>query len=100
MARAERVRTAVSARPARADVGDVAVTISIGVAFDPPGRLRPIEGLLAAADRALYRAKQSGRDRVACDHEPPLTAVEMPTRDDPPRTISASMVPTPDGVFS
>jgi diguanylate cyclase (GGDEF)-like protein len=40
------------------------VTISAGVASAPPGG--PVVGLFAAADAALYRAKQAGRNRVAC----------------------------------
>ncbi len=39
-------------------------TLSIGVAGAPPMPLDP-QGLLAAADRALYRAKQLGRDRTS-----------------------------------
>ena len=59
---AERVRQAVAALDLRA-VGPSAQTVSVGVAVqvDPD---EPIEDLLAAADRALYRAKRAGRDRV------------------------------------
>jgi diguanylate cyclase (GGDEF)-like protein len=59
---AERVRTAVAGLDLRA-VGPTAQTVSVGVAVqvDPD---EPIADLLAAADRALYRAKRSGRDRV------------------------------------
>ncbi|MDQ8038632.1 MAG: diguanylate cyclase [Pedobacter sp.] len=39
------------------------VTASIGVAVSHPG-IRTAAELVAAADRALYRAKQSGRDRI------------------------------------
>lgn len=43
------------------------VTVSIGVAvIDGPGT---VDALLAKADRALYRAKRRGRDRVELDHE-------------------------------
>jgi diguanylate cyclase (GGDEF)-like protein len=41
------------------------VTASFGVASFP--RARNAEELLAAADRALYRAKRDGKNRVACD---------------------------------
>ena len=52
------------------------VTVSLGVASLPPaaGRMTASE-LLEAADRALYRAKQEGRDRVcqaANEREPPV----------------------------
>jgi diguanylate cyclase (GGDEF)-like protein len=40
------------------------VTVSLGVAFRPrEGDVDP-NALVAAADRALYRAKQGGRNRV------------------------------------
>jgi diguanylate cyclase (GGDEF)-like protein len=39
------------------------VTVSIGVALYPDHG-DCLEGVLAAADEALYRAKQAGRNRV------------------------------------
>ena len=41
----------------------VSVTISIGVA-EPTSRFRGTDSVLQIADKALYRAKQSGRNRV------------------------------------
>ena len=45
-------------------VGDVkhTVHISMGIALYP-GDAQTIEGLMEAADRALYRAKKQGRNR-------------------------------------
>ena len=61
---AERLRHAVGARPVRVGETEVAVTISVGCASQPgPGVDSPSE-LVAAADSALYRAKQGGRNRV------------------------------------
>lgn len=48
------------AHPGRSD-GIAVVTASIGVALKPEGRTDP-EAVLAAADRALYRAKRQGRN--------------------------------------
>jgi len=60
---AERVRQAVkAARVPGCDAGH-ALTVSIGVVLVDPGE--DINAALARADRALYLAKSSGRDRVA-----------------------------------
>ncbi len=65
---AERLRSAIEALSVDLDDGSViAPTASIGVATladDDPTR---IDGLIARADRALYQAKRSGRNRVAVD---------------------------------
>ncbi len=60
---AERVRRAVEAAAHATEQGRLRVTVSIGIATwtggdDGPG------ALLEAADKALYRAKQAGRNRV------------------------------------
>ncbi len=54
---------------------DIAVASSIGLAqWNERFAVHP-ERFLNAADRALYRAKQAGRNRYACDDEPaPLEA--------------------------
>jgi diguanylate cyclase (GGDEF)-like protein len=57
---AERLRRSVGAAP----VSGQAVTMSFGVAASADGEPFDFEGLYARADRALYRAKGSGRDRV------------------------------------
>ena len=44
-------------------VMDLSVTVSIGVA-EPAARTRRVEDVIRAADRALYHAKQTGRNRV------------------------------------
>jgi PleD family two-component response regulator len=40
------------------------LTASLGVASLNPGRVVDVKRLVGAADRALYLAKQGGRDRV------------------------------------
>ncbi|MFA5684121.1 MAG: diguanylate cyclase [Lysobacteraceae bacterium] len=64
---AERLRRAVAALDIEhAPVASWAmVTISIGVVSDHIARQPRLEDLLAAADKAMYRAKRSGRNRVA-----------------------------------
>jgi len=63
---AERLRHRASVMPIYADNGAVNVTVSIGVAvLGVHGR--DLLELLTAADLALYRAKDAGRDRI-CVH--------------------------------
>jgi diguanylate cyclase (GGDEF)-like protein/PAS domain S-box-containing protein len=61
--RAEQLRSALAAAPIRYDALQIAVTASFGVATFP-GDGRTGDKLIAAADRALYVAKASGRNRV------------------------------------
>lgn len=68
---AERMRAMVNGEPVRTRAGMVPVTVSIGVAQARPelGERREAVGnaLLAAADAALYQAKEKGRDCVMLD---------------------------------
>jgi diguanylate cyclase (GGDEF)-like protein len=61
---AERVRQDIAGT--RVAVGEVAlgVTVSVGVACFPDSGAESLDQLVALADQALYRAKQSGKNRV------------------------------------
>jgi diguanylate cyclase (GGDEF)-like protein len=69
---ANRVRAAVqnAAIPQGGAAKHPVVTISIGVAATREAATTSAEALAAAADRALYRAKREGRNRVAEAIEP------------------------------
>jgi GGDEF domain-containing protein len=61
---AARGKTTRSRRvPVERGEGMLSVTISIGAA-EPNAKLRDVEQVIAAADKALYKAKNAGRNRV------------------------------------
>ncbi|WP_075222017.1 GGDEF domain-containing protein [Acuticoccus yangtzensis] len=70
----ERIRFAMAAEPLNSGVADLHLTVSVGCAVTAA---MPTESglarLIAEADGALYRAKRSGRNRVASASVPILT---------------------------
>lgn len=77
---AERIRCCIAARELHAPNGEpINLTISIGLSLlpvDNPTEKNQalIERMLGAADKALYRAKHEGRNRVVCDDSLPAEA--------------------------
>ena len=61
---AERIREKVAERPVETGGSALDITISIGVCAAIPERPDMVNDLLARADKALYRAKKNGRNRV------------------------------------
>lgn len=61
---AERIRTAFAARRIETEMGSVTCTVSAGFAFGTSDGMS-FDKVLKAADKALYAAKRSGRNRVA-----------------------------------
>ncbi len=61
---AEQVRQAVAGITLDSGTEQVQLTVSIGVACNSPEQALDVQALLAAADRALYAAKQGGRNQV------------------------------------
>jgi diguanylate cyclase (GGDEF)-like protein len=61
---AERIRTSVSSREFEFRGGALDLTVSGGVAGFPEAGVVTAEDLIDRADRALYRAKAAGRNRV------------------------------------
>ena len=70
-------KKAEAVRPSSAGANhDLSVTVSMGAA-EPTARHRTVEQVIQAADKALYRAKQSGRNRVELS-TPPRTLKMKP----------------------
>lgn len=61
---AERIRTGFAGLVLETDKGSLQCTVSVGIAFSS-GDVRAFEQVLGDADRALYRAKNGGRNRIA-----------------------------------
>jgi two-component system cell cycle response regulator len=61
---AERIRRTVAGHAFVYEQHPLRVTVSVGVAAYPDIDVRSDEDLVVAADRALYQAKRSGRNRV------------------------------------
>lgn len=73
---AERIRRSVEETPINANGIQLSMTVSVGVAISI--RRRTIEQLLNEADRAMYRAKYNGRNRVEYGYN--LESVEESSR--------------------
>jgi diguanylate cyclase (GGDEF)-like protein len=67
---ADRIRRSVQALSIKAFDKQIAVTVSIGVAELDPGE--SAEAMIDRADRAMYRAKTAGRNRVELGARPAL----------------------------
>ncbi len=62
---AERLRHAVETISIATPKGRATITISLGVSFFEPGKPVSLDHLVDYADKAMYQAKEMGRNRVA-----------------------------------
>ncbi len=69
---AERMRRSVEASPVRTEAATVAVTVSIGGSLKQVSE--DIDASIGSADEALYRAKETGRNRAVMEWMTPATA--------------------------
>lgn len=68
---AERIRERIANTPVTLDDGTViSISASLGVACYPTLGVEHLNGLLKAADEALYQAKEAGRNQVVVATEP------------------------------
>ncbi len=76
--RVEAIRLAVTREPMRVGNTSISVTLSIG-AIVAEGHRRSTSQLIAAADVALYSAKNAGRDRSVCCIPPHIEGTQPGT---------------------
>jgi diguanylate cyclase (GGDEF)-like protein len=67
---AEQVRLLLAARPIEVAGHHIRVTASFGGDFAEAGRFQDAGRMIQIADQALYKAKNTGRDRVVFEHRP------------------------------
>lgn len=89
---ADRIRIAIEQIPIRVEREQVRVTVSIGAVSAEPGGPDTVDKLIDGADRCMYEAKHSGRNRVIPPPRPQALRVTPP----PAVDRAAPVAPPPD----
>jgi diguanylate cyclase (GGDEF)-like protein len=89
---AERIRRTFEACETPFEGKRLKFTVSVGVASAQGAAINPVALLAARADEALYKAKRSGRNRVA-NHSLPAQAVPVEDDDEDTEITRASALP-------
>jgi diguanylate cyclase (GGDEF)-like protein len=84
LALAERIRSVVESKPVVTQAGEVRVTASLGAAMSTDAGGADPQSLLRLADKALYRAKDLGRNRAELAGAGELTSSAPSTAEDVP----------------
>ncbi len=87
---AEKIRAMIESTKMPTQAGELSVTVSVGVASVPHSRIRAAKEVVVAADKALYRAKRSGRNQVQGGKQPDLV---VQARDDAPQKTNTEARP-------
>src|ERR1700691_1410100 len=74
LALAERIRSVLESKPVVTHAGEVRITASLGAAISTDARGGDPQTLLRLADKALYRAKELGRNRTELAGSPESTS--------------------------
>src|SRR5437763_9549552 len=75
---AEKIRSIVESTIAHTQAGPLTITVSIGVSAAPRTKARSSKELVIHADKALYRAKKNGRNRVEAEKRRDVNRVTKP----------------------
>jgi two-component system, cell cycle response regulator len=84
LALAERIRSVLESKPVVTHAGEVRITASLGAAISTDARGGDPQTLLRLADKALYRAKELGRNRTELAGSPESTSSAPSTAEDIP----------------
>jgi diguanylate cyclase (GGDEF)-like protein len=75
---AERIRSEVCAEPANIRGMEINVTLSVGIADLNAAEIDRADAMISLADKALYAAKEQGRNRVVSAHDLSLAQGHQP----------------------